>query len=216
MIKYISQILHHNNTIRHEWKPETLNKSNGTPSSYNFFGRFSHNDTFSILISHLANLSFTLATFPYKFKLALMSSLPKKHGLPKSVLSNFRPISNLNIIDKILECLAISLLHVFSSHFKISQFLSFTDCLSQISFYQDCFAWTHKWYHGNHWLLKNSQFSLLWICFLRLYIAVAIVDSQLDFCNFLLSPPACQKYSCSNGRPKISVLSHHTCSFWSA
>ena len=44
-------------------------------------------DIFSILISHLANLSFTQATFPSKFKLALISPLLKKPGLPKSELS---------------------------------------------------------------------------------------------------------------------------------
>ena len=65
-------------------------------------------DTFSILISHLANLSFTQATFPSKFKLALISPLLKKPGLPKSDLANFRPISNLNTIGKILERLALS------------------------------------------------------------------------------------------------------------
>ena len=65
-------------------------------------------DTFSIIISHLANLSFTQATFPSKFKLALISPLLKKPGLPKSELSNFRPISNLNTIGKMLECLALA------------------------------------------------------------------------------------------------------------
>ena len=43
-------------------------------------------DTFSILISHLANLSFTQATFPSKFILALISPLLNKPGLPKSEL----------------------------------------------------------------------------------------------------------------------------------
>ena len=62
----------------------------------------------SILISHLANLSSTQATFPLKFKLALISPLLKKPGLPKSDLSNFRPISNLNTIGKILERLALA------------------------------------------------------------------------------------------------------------
>ena len=57
--------------------------------------------------SHLANLSFTQATFPSKFKLALISPLLKKHGLPKSDLANFRPISNLNTIGKIFERLAL-------------------------------------------------------------------------------------------------------------
>ena len=65
-------------------------------------------DTFSIIISHLANLSFTQATFPSKFKLALISPLLKKPGLPKSELSNFRPISNLNTIGKMLERLALA------------------------------------------------------------------------------------------------------------
>ena len=74
-------------------------------------------DIFSILISHLANLSFTQATFPSKFKLALISPLLKKPGLPKSSLSNFRPISNLNTIGKIVERLALARLfpHIFLS-----------------------------------------------------------------------------------------------------
>ena len=65
-------------------------------------------DTFSILISHLANLSFTQATFPSKFKPALISLLVKKPGLPKSDLANFRSLSNLNTIGKIIERLALS------------------------------------------------------------------------------------------------------------
>ena len=72
-------------------------------------------DTFSIIISHLANLSFTQATFPSKFKLALISPLLKKPGLPKSELSNFRPISNLNTIGKMLERLALARLFPHTS-----------------------------------------------------------------------------------------------------
>ena len=74
-------------------------------------------DTFSIVISHLANLSFTQGTFPSKFKLALISPLLKKPGLPKSDLANFRPISNLNTIGKILERLALARLlpHISTS-----------------------------------------------------------------------------------------------------
>ena len=67
-------------------------------------------DTFSLLISHLANLSFSQATFPANFKLALISPLLKKPGLSKSDPSNFRPISNLNTIGKILERLALACL----------------------------------------------------------------------------------------------------------
>ena len=64
--------------------------------------------TFSILISHLANLSFDQAAFPSKFKHALITLLLKKPGLSKSDPSNFRPISNLNTIGKILERLALA------------------------------------------------------------------------------------------------------------
>ena len=85
-------------------------------------------DTFSIIISHLANLSFTQATFLSKFKLALISPLLKKPGLPKSELSNFRPISNLNTIGKMRPGSS------FSSHIYFSQFLPFAVCLSQVPF----------------------------------------------------------------------------------
>ena len=64
--------------------------------------------TFSILISHLANLSFDQGAFPSKFKHALITPLLKKPGLSKSDPSNFRPISNLNTIGKILERLALA------------------------------------------------------------------------------------------------------------
>ena len=77
-------------------------------------------DTFSIIISHLANLSFKQGTFPSKFKLALVSPLLKKPGLPKSDLANFRPISNLNTIGQNLgtPCPCTP----SPPHFNISQF----------------------------------------------------------------------------------------------
>ena len=63
---------------------------------------------FSALISTLVNLSFSEGTFPSRFKLALVSALIKKHGLDKEALSNYRPISNLNNISKILEQLLLA------------------------------------------------------------------------------------------------------------
>ena len=65
----------------------------------------------------LANVSFIQATFPYKSKLALVSLLLQKPGLPKSYLINFRPIFHLNAIDKILERLALAR---FLPHFSKS------------------------------------------------------------------------------------------------
>ena len=110
-------------------------------------------DTFSIIISHLANLSFNQATFPSKFKLALISPLLKKPGLPKFELSNFIPISNLNTIGKNARTSRPG--STFSSYIHISQFLPFAVCLSQIPFDWDRSAQTLERHHGNYWLWKN-------------------------------------------------------------
>ena len=120
-------------------------------------------DTFSILISHLANLSFTQATFPSKFKLALISPLLKKPGLPKSDLTNFRPISNLSTIGKILERLALSRFfpHILKSpSFSLLQsayrkFHSTEPALLKLT--KLMISW-------NPLTLVKLQFSLLWIC----------------------------------------------------
>ena len=58
---------------------------------------------FSDLITHLANMSFNQGHFPTLSKPALVTPLQKKPGLDKSLPSNYRPISNLNTISKILE-----------------------------------------------------------------------------------------------------------------
>ena len=58
---------------------------------------------FSELIAKLANLSFEQGCFPAKFKSAAITPVLKKSGLDKSLPVNYRPISNLNNISKILE-----------------------------------------------------------------------------------------------------------------
>ena len=72
---------------------------------------------FSDLIAKLANLSFSEGHFPSCFKDALVTLLLKKPGLDKDSPSNYRPISNLNHISKILERSFLSriLPHVTSS-----------------------------------------------------------------------------------------------------
>ena len=59
--------------------------------------------SFSQIITRLANLSFSEGVFPTLFKVAQISPILKKPNLDSSTLSNFRPISNLNNISKILE-----------------------------------------------------------------------------------------------------------------
>jgi len=59
--------------------------------------------SFSQIIMRLANLSFSEGVFPTSFKVAQITPLLKKPGLDCNVLTNFRPISNLNNVSKILE-----------------------------------------------------------------------------------------------------------------
>ena len=63
---------------------------------------------FSEIISNLVHLSLSQGSFPLKFKLAQVAPLQKKPGLDKNTPSNYRPISNLNNISKLLERLILS------------------------------------------------------------------------------------------------------------
>lgn len=71
-------------------------------------------DVMSPLIARLINLSFAEGWFPDRFKVAQVTPLIKKEGLDASDPSNYRPISNLNTISKVMErvCLARLLPHV--------------------------------------------------------------------------------------------------------
>ena len=60
-------------------------------------------ESFSVIIAHLANLSFSEGKFPTRFKTASVTPLLKNPLLAKSLPSSYRPISNLNFISKILE-----------------------------------------------------------------------------------------------------------------
>jgi len=73
--------------------------------------------TFSELIAYLANLSFHEGCFPSSLTQAIVTPLLKKPGLDSSSPFNYRPISNLNNISKILERLFLTRLqpHVTSS-----------------------------------------------------------------------------------------------------
>jgi hypothetical protein len=66
---------------------------------------------FSELIAHLANLSFSNGVFPSKFKHASVSPILKKPNLDPTLPINYRPISNLNNISKIIERLFLNRLH---------------------------------------------------------------------------------------------------------
>ena len=54
-------------------------------------------------IINIINFSLSEGIFPSSFKQAIVYPLLKKPSLPDDDLNNFRPISNLNFISKILE-----------------------------------------------------------------------------------------------------------------
>ena len=62
---------------------------------------------FSELVAHLENWSFTEGYFPHGFNRAQATPLLKRDGLDKNIPANYRPISNLNSISKIIERLAL-------------------------------------------------------------------------------------------------------------
>jgi hypothetical protein len=78
-------------------------------------------DVITPLIVRLANLLFAEGQFPDRFKVAQVTPLLKKDGLDASDPANYRPISNLNTISKIIErlCLARLTPHVAATgHFN--------------------------------------------------------------------------------------------------
>lgn len=85
------------------------------------------NSLFADLISGLANLCFTQGCFPTRFKSVIVKPLLKKPGLDINSPSNYRSVSNLNIISKILERLFLSRLN---SHVTIV--LPITTSFSQL------------------------------------------------------------------------------------
>ena len=65
-------------------------------------------DLFAPLITRLATLSFRDGVFPEVYKIASVTPLLKKKGLDRDSPANFRPISNLHTISKILERIFLS------------------------------------------------------------------------------------------------------------
>ena len=78
------------------------------------------------IITNLVNLSLSEGIFPSSFKQALVQPLLKKPSLSTDDLNNFRPISNLTFISKILEKVVASRIqsHLSSNSLSSSSFQS--------------------------------------------------------------------------------------------
>ena len=62
---------------------------------------------FAPVLEHLVNLSFAESCFPLCFKTAQVQLRLKTPCLDRSDFANFRQISNLNTISKVIECLIL-------------------------------------------------------------------------------------------------------------
>ena len=62
-----------------------------------------HFDLLLPIILKILNLSLESGHFPSSLKTAVLSPLLKKANLDHEVLANYRPVSNLNVISKIIE-----------------------------------------------------------------------------------------------------------------
>jgi len=73
---------------------------------------------FAVIIAELANLSFRDGQFPDCYKTAQVLPLLKKARANRDNPANYRPISNLSTISKVLERLAMAQLrpHLLSSN----------------------------------------------------------------------------------------------------
>jgi hypothetical protein len=72
-------------------------------------------------LAHLINLSFATGTFPYPLKLAIITPLLKKSNLDHENLANFRPVSGLPFMSKLIEKAVLKRLstHLESSHLLV-------------------------------------------------------------------------------------------------
>ncbi len=64
----------------------------------------------------LVNESLTLRVVPASFKHAIVEPLLKKSNLDQSVLSNYRPISKLPFLSKVLEKAVLNQLQAFQNY----------------------------------------------------------------------------------------------------
>ena len=105
--------VHHSHTTLSNFTPTTtdevqqlLSKMNKTTCKLDPFCTsiiMQHSQHFIPVYVHLINLCFSTGIFPTGFKSAVVKPLLKKPTLDCEVLKNFRPISNLTFLSKLIE-----------------------------------------------------------------------------------------------------------------
>ena len=82
---------------------------------------FEHLDSLLPIITKILNESLSSGTVPTEFKTAIVKPLLKKNNLDPNVLGNYRPISNLPFLSKILEKV---IFHQLSDHLASNNLLT--------------------------------------------------------------------------------------------
>ena len=105
--------VHHSHTTLSNFTPTTtdevqqlLSKMNKTTCKLDPFCTsiiMQHPEHFIPVYVHLINLCFSTGIFLTGFKSAVVEPLLKKSTLDYEVLKNFRPISNLTFLSKLIE-----------------------------------------------------------------------------------------------------------------
>ena len=75
--------------------------------------------SFGALLTSIINESLTKGEFPIDFKNAIVKPLLKKPSLDKDKLKNYRPVSNLHFISKVIEKLVAKRLEEHMSEYSI-------------------------------------------------------------------------------------------------
>ncbi len=69
-------------------------------------------------ITHIVNSSFSTGTFPRSLCQAIITPILKKHNLDPNTLNNYRPVSNIPFLSKVLEKVVLSRVndHLYDNH----------------------------------------------------------------------------------------------------
>ena len=65
------------------------------------------------VVTHIVNASLFMADVPSNLKQAVVTPILKNNKLDKDNLNNYRPISNLSLLSKIVEKIVTSRMHSF-------------------------------------------------------------------------------------------------------
>ena len=104
-----------------------------------------HLDSLLPVITKIVNLSLDTVSFPSTFKDALVTPLLKKPNFDSNTFKNFRPVSNLNFVSKIIENVVAS---------RLTEYLSTNELFEP-------FQSAYKKYHATETALVRVQNDIL-------------------------------------------------------